>query len=175
MSRTVTPFAYKRDDHVGQPVQAALALADQLRVEGAVPVPRGGQIEVADLGAQPFRGRPVAGVPRPLTGRVALLIAQMIGQLDPQTRLQRASQHLREEPALPGQPQLTGVDLGHHLVEQAGLDHRIDRLPRRLGLRHRRLTERALRLRPDRAGSPAAAIWDSSCAHSPSGLLTQTI
>src|ERR1700710_516389 len=81
MSRIVIPPGVGGDDHVRQAADAALALRHQPRVEGGVTVPRGGQIDVADLGLQPFRRGAVPGVPRPVTGPVMLLIAQMVGQL----------------------------------------------------------------------------------------------
>ena len=62
------------DDHVRQAVQPSLTLAHQLGVEAAVAVPRGGQVDVADLGTQPFRAGPVAGIARPVPGPVMLLI-----------------------------------------------------------------------------------------------------
>jgi hypothetical protein len=43
--------------------------------------------------------------------------------------------HLREESALPGQGQLAGVHSAHELVEQARIEHLVDRLPGRAWLR----------------------------------------
>lgn len=53
------PMSEVKPLRVGKPVQAALTLPNQLRVKTAVTVPRGGQVDVADLGAQPFRRCPV--------------------------------------------------------------------------------------------------------------------
>ena len=59
MSRTVIPFAYKLMIMSLEPVKAPLTLADQLRLEGAVAVPRGSQVEIADLVPSRLRRRPV--------------------------------------------------------------------------------------------------------------------
>jgi hypothetical protein len=46
----------------------------------------------------------------------------MVTELGAQTTLQDGLDHLRQEPALPGQAQIAGINLGHHVIEQARLD-----------------------------------------------------
>ena len=134
------PARIQADDHVAQPADPALPLRHQPRVEAAVAVPRRGQIEVADLGAQPLRGDPVPGVARPVPGRVMLLIAQMIGQLRLQPGLQHPLHQLRQEPALPGQLHPALIDPVHQLVQEPPVEEPIHRLLRRplrtIRLRH---------------------------------------
>src|SRR5918994_1284325 len=125
------PTRIEADDHVRQPADPALTLRHQPRVEGAVPVPRGGQLQITDLGAQPFTRRPVPGVPRPAPRRIVLLIAQMPGQLSLQTGLQHPLHQLRQKPALPGQLDPTLIDPVHQLVQETLIKKPIDRLLRR--------------------------------------------
>jgi hypothetical protein len=80
-----------------------------------------------------------------MPGPVTLLITQVVGQLGGQTGLEHPLDHLRQEPALAGQPQLPGVGLGQHPIQQPRLDHGVHRLTSRILLRHRRLTERSTR------------------------------
>jgi hypothetical protein len=56
-------------------------LGDQLRLEGAVPVPGHPDLDLADLGVHLLRRPPVAAVARPAARRVARLITQVLGQL----------------------------------------------------------------------------------------------
>src|SRR5215212_8664794 len=56
------PPGIQADDHLRQPADPPLALRHQPRLKGAVTVPRGSQINIADLGAQPFTRGPVPGV-----------------------------------------------------------------------------------------------------------------
>ncbi|MFD0486762.1 hypothetical protein ACFQ0O_38410 [Saccharopolyspora spinosporotrichia] len=54
----------------------------------------------------------------------------MIGHLGLQTPLEHGFDQLGQKPALPGQRQPAPVDGVHHPIEQACLDHLIDRVPR---------------------------------------------
>src|ERR1700750_246641 len=58
------PPAIQRQDLVVEPLEATLALADDLRLEAAVPVPRRVQRDLAVLGDQRLRTRPVAACGR---------------------------------------------------------------------------------------------------------------
>ena len=80
------------------------------------------------------------GLPRPAGS--PRLVAQVLGQLGGQTALEHRLDHLREEPALPGQRELAGVDPVHQLVEQPRIEHVVDRLPGRTRLRRFRDTQR---------------------------------
>jgi hypothetical protein len=134
------PARVEADDHVAQTADPALALRHQLRIEGSVAVPRGGQVEVPDLGAQPLIGDPVPGVTGPLPRRVMLLIPQMTGQLRLQTGLQHPLHQLRQEPALPGQLHPALIDPIHQLIQEPLIQEPIHRLlrrpPRTIRLRH---------------------------------------
>jgi hypothetical protein len=133
------PTRVQRDDHVVQAAGAAGALGHQPGLEHAGPIPRHGQPHVTDLGGQGLGRGAVARVRDAPPGRVALLIAQVPGQLGLQGTLEHRPDQLGQKPALPGQRQPTGIDLIHHRVQQPGLDHVVDRIPRRrhrLRLRH---------------------------------------
>ena len=126
------PARVQRDDHLVEAAGAAGALGDQPRLEACRPGPAGtssrtGPTSVCSVfGVAPLRE---FGAAPP--GRVALLVAQVLGQLGGQAALQHRLDHLRQEPALPGQRQLAGVDPVHQLVEQPGIEHLVDRLPGR--------------------------------------------
>jgi len=106
------------DHDLVDPIQAALALAHDLGLVGAVAVPRHVQIERACLGDQLLRGVAVAAVSRPVPGRVADLVAEVIGQLFGQRPLEHGLGHLLEQAALAEQLHalLTGL-----LDERLGL------------------------------------------------------
>lgn len=53
----------------------------------------------------------------------------MRGLLGGQAAFEHRFDHLREEPAVAGQYELTGVRAGLDLVQQAGIDHRVHRVP----------------------------------------------
>jgi hypothetical protein len=59
-----------------------------------------------------------------------LVITQVVAQLGLQAPFEDPLDHLRQEPALTGQPQSTVIDTGHQVIEQPGLDHLIDGLTR---------------------------------------------
>jgi hypothetical protein len=125
------PTRIQRDDHlVEAAAEAAGPLGHQPRLERRRAVPRHVQPDRADLGQHRLRGAPVAGVRRPPTGRVALVVAEVITELDRQAPLEHGLDQFREEPSLPGQPQPGGVDLAQQPLHQLV----IDQLPRR----HRR-------------------------------------
>ena len=126
------PARVQRDDHLVEPAGPPGALGDQARLERAGPVPWGRQSHVADLGGQRLGRRAVAGVGAPPARRVALLVAEMLGQLGRQAPLEHRLDHLGQKPALAGQLQVAGVNLGHQLIEQAGINQLPDR---RTGIR----------------------------------------
>ena len=105
------------DDHVVQAVQTTLALADQPRGERAGPVPGHVDGERADLGLDRLRRRAVTGIGPLDRGRLALLIAQMAGQLGPQTPLQGRLEQRRQQPVGPGDGDLTSIDPGEQIVQ----------------------------------------------------------
>ena len=124
------PAGVEADDHLLQPADTARALGHQPRLEGAGTIPWRVQLDLADLAGHRFRGRAVAGVADRPTDPFAMLIAQMLGQLGLQPTLQDRLDHLRQEPALPGQRKPALIDALEDMVEQPGLDHLVDRGPR---------------------------------------------
>ena len=143
------PARIQRDDHL---VQAAadppLALGHQPRLERRVTVPRGVQLHRADLAPQRLRGRPVVGVRAAPPGRVALLVTEVIGQLDLQPAFEHRLDHLRQEPARPGQPQHIPVHRLQQPVQKRLVQQLRTQRPRRrhlvlrrpIPIRHRTLT-----------------------------------
>src|SRR5690606_2261416 len=67
---------------------------------------------------------------RPTPGRIALLVAQVCGLLGRQAPLEHGFDHLWEEATVAGQRELSRIDLRHDLIQQAGLDHAVHRVPR---------------------------------------------
>ncbi len=138
MSRTVIPPAYSEMIMSSRPPSAARALRHQPRLERPARS-RGtssgtGPTSVATV----FGVRAVARVRRTPPGRVALLIAQMLGQLGRQPPLQHRLDHLRQEPALTGQRQLPSRGPRHHLIEQSRRHQLPHHLPgRRIRQLHR--------------------------------------
>jgi len=125
------PARVQRDDHVVEAAGPADPFRDQPWLERPGPVPRHRQRDVADLGGHRLGRRAVARVGRTPPGRIALLIAQVLGELGLQPALEHRLDHLGEEATLPGQRQTTGVDALHQLVEQAGVEHVVNHIARR--------------------------------------------
>ena len=117
----------QRQDRLVEPVDAPGVLGHHHRLERAGPVPWGRQSHVADLGGHRLGRGAVPGVGAPPARRVALLVAEMLGQFGGQAPLEHRLDHLGQEPALAGQLQVAGVNLGHQLVEQAGINQLPDR------------------------------------------------
>lgn len=125
------PARVQADDHVSQPADLPFALGHQPGLEGRVPVPRNVQRYRLDLGMHRLRGRPIPGIRQHPTRRVAFPVTQMRGQLGAQPTLENGLDHFRDETAIPGQLQVAVVDPAHQVVQQAGVQHVLDRLPRR--------------------------------------------
>ena len=90
-------------DLVVEAVEPGLALGDQLRLEAAGPVARDRDLDLAVLGQDRLRARPVAAVAAAAAGRVALLVAKMLGQLRTKRALDQRLLQLLEKPVLAGQ------------------------------------------------------------------------
>jgi len=118
------PTPIQGDDAVVEPVQPGLALPHDPRVEGAVTVPRNGQLDRADLGQQPLRGAPVPAVARAPTGRVVLVIAQMDRQLLTQSPLEHGPGELGQQPVRAEEFHPLGVSARQQLVGELVIDHR---------------------------------------------------
>ena len=144
MSRDRHPAGVEADDHLVEPAEPARALGHQPRGEATVAVARGGQLDVADLGRHRLRRRAVARVRERAASAVALLIAQMLGQLGLQPALERGLDQPGNEALSAGQVELAGIDLGEDLIQRpeaaisaatsaplfgSFLGHKVHRLP----------------------------------------------
>lgn len=134
------PAGVQADDHLVQPTDPSGALGHQRRGERAVPIPRGVQVDHADLGGDPARGDPVAGVARAVAGRVVLLVPQMVGQLSTHTPLQDGLEHLGQEPARAGQRDTPLISGRQELINQLVVEHLPPQLPSRRALLSAALT-----------------------------------
>jgi hypothetical protein len=72
---------------VVESVEPRLPLGDQLRFETAGPIARHRNLDLAILGQNRLRTRPVAAVAFAAACRIALLVAEMVGQLRPERSL----------------------------------------------------------------------------------------
>jgi hypothetical protein len=77
--------------------QPGLALADQLGVKRALAVARSPDRHLAELGLERLGRRAIALVARAARRRLPGRIAQLLGQLRPQRRLDHAARQLREQ------------------------------------------------------------------------------
>jgi hypothetical protein len=98
----VRPLAYSDKIAVTGPADPRV-LRDHQRLEAAGPVPRHRDPHRPGIGVHRLRRMPVPHVRRPAPGRVALVIAQVIGQLGLQRRLQHHLRDRGQQPAGPGQ------------------------------------------------------------------------
>ena len=110
------PAAVQREDLVVEPLEAALALSDDLRFEAPVAIPRSVDRHLSLLGNQRLRRRPVTRV-APATGRLVMgLVAEMVGQLDLHRPLHQPLSQLGQQAAGPGDL-LLGPRAGEQLVD----------------------------------------------------------
>ena len=90
-----------RQDLVVQARQAGLALGHQPRRKARVTVTRRADRDVAEIGRERLRGRPVADVGRAAGRRLARPVAQVLAQLAAQRGLDHPARELRDQPAGP--------------------------------------------------------------------------
>ena len=90
-------------DLVIEAIEPGLPLGDQLRLEAAGAIARHGNLDLAILRQDRLRARPVAAVAGAPAGGIALLVAQMLGQLGPKRSLDQPLLQLFEQPILAGQ------------------------------------------------------------------------
>ncbi|BCL25110.1 hypothetical protein GCM10017668_69530 [Streptomyces tuirus] len=101
----MSPCRGQRQRHLVDPGQPPLPLPDDLRLERARSVTRHLDLDRPDVGQHGLGPAPVAGVAAAPAGRIVLLIAEVIGDLAFQRRLQDPLGQLLQQPALPGQLQ----------------------------------------------------------------------
>src|SRR6266540_5287598 len=80
-----------------------LALGDQLRLEAAGAVAWDRNLQLAILGQHRLRACAVAAIAAATAGGVALLVAEVFGQLRPKRALNQGSLELFEKPVFAGQ------------------------------------------------------------------------
>jgi hypothetical protein len=95
----------QRQDHLIHPRQPALPLAHQLRLEGAGHITRHPHLDRADVGHHGLGTAAVTTVAAVLADRVVLVVAEVIGDLTFQGRLQHPLGQLLQQPSLTGQLQ----------------------------------------------------------------------
>ena len=83
--------------------EVRLAFGDQLRLEAARPIARHRNLDFAILGQHRLRAHPVAAVALAASCRIALLIAEMLGQLRSKRSLDQRLLELLEKPIFPSQ------------------------------------------------------------------------
>lgn len=129
----------QRDDHVIEPTDAARALGHQSRSERAVAVTRHLQGHRTGLGVHCLGRAAVAGIGQLPADRVALLIAQMVGQLRGQPTFEGELDRSRQQTALTGQSYLAGIDLRQQIIDCTRSPKRLCHLDRRASLNQRHI------------------------------------
>ena len=86
-----------------KPSKRVWPFGDQLRLEAAGAIARNRDIDLAILGQDRLRAGAVAAVAAAAAGRIALLVAEMLGQLGPKRTLDQRLLQLLEQPVLSGQ------------------------------------------------------------------------
>jgi hypothetical protein len=113
----------QREDQLVDTVQAALALADDLGLEGPVPVTGHVELDRADLGHHRLRSLPVARIRGRSAGGVVFRVAEVLIQL----ALERGLQHPLGQPAQqtagPGQGDPVGLGLVNQPLGELGVVH----------------------------------------------------
>ena len=125
------PARVEREDLVVEPLKAALALADDLRLKAAVTVAGRVDLDLPVLGDQRLRGRAVARVPRAAGRLLMRLVADVVGQLDLHRALHQPLGQLGQQPAGPGDL-LLRRGAGEQLVDHLVADPPVGRHPERL-------------------------------------------
>ncbi|GGP65236.1 hypothetical protein GCM10010185_42450 [Saccharothrix coeruleofusca] len=108
----------QRDDHLVDTGEALLPLGHDPRFELGVAVARHVDLHRPDVGEDRLGAGAVARVAGTPPGRVVLVVAQVVGDLAFQGRLQQPLGQLLQHPALTGELQATGADPADQLVNQ---------------------------------------------------------
>jgi hypothetical protein len=112
------PAGIEREDLLVEPLEPPLTLTNDLRLEAAVAVSRGVDLDWPVLGDQRLRCRTVAGVSR-AAGRLQVrLETEVVGELDLHRALNQPLRQLRKQPARPDDL-LLPVNAGEQLVDDA--------------------------------------------------------
>jgi hypothetical protein len=111
---------------VVEPVEPRLPLGDQLRFETAGPIAWHRNLDFAILGQHRLRTRTVAAVAFAATCRIALLVAEMVGQLRPERALDQRLLQLFEKTAISSQVFRLFI-VSKKLIQQLRCNRRIGR------------------------------------------------
>src|SRR5439155_5168717 len=116
----------EREDLVVEPLEAPLPLADDLRLEAALAIPRRFDPHRSVLGRKRLRRRTVAGVTGAAGRLLMRLVAEMLGQLRRHRPLNQPLRQLRKNAA--GADDLllragTGKQLVDHLLREPVANH----------------------------------------------------
>ena len=116
----------QRQHHLIDPRQPPLPLADDLRLERAIAVPRHPDRHLAAaLGQHRLSPGAVTHIPGLAGRRAVLVMAQVLGQLLVQRRLQHRLGQLLEQPIRAGQRQAPLPGPGHQLLRHLFLSGRL--------------------------------------------------
>jgi hypothetical protein len=109
------------------PLQAALALADNHRLEAGITVPGHLDVDRADLGDHRLGPLPVAGVAPVAALRRVTVVAEVIGHLHLERGLQHLLREVPQQPARADQAQPFRAGLLHQPASQVLAHHRLHR------------------------------------------------
>jgi hypothetical protein len=112
------PLGRQRQHHLIHPAQPPAPLGHHHRLERSRPVPRHLDLDRADLGEHRLGPGSVAGVPRMVPGRVVGCVADMVGHLALEHRLQHLLGQIGEQPDRTDQAHPVGLGPCHQLVGQ---------------------------------------------------------
>ena len=117
------------NDHRIEPIQTTLALTHQARGEGPGPVPGHLDLKRTHLRVHHLRRGSVPGIAARLAGWLALVVAQVLGQLSSQAPLQGLLDQGRQQAISPGHVHLPGINLLKQAVQSPGLAQLVDHIP----------------------------------------------
>ena len=112
------PLGRQRQHHLIDPAQPPAALGHHRRLERARPVPGHVDLDRADLSQHRLGPRPVARVPRMMPSRIVGCVADMVGHLPLEHRLQHLLGQIGQQPARADQTHPVRLGPGHQLVGQ---------------------------------------------------------
>src|ERR1019366_1052643 len=95
------PSRIHRDDLVVETGKSRLAFADDLRLVTAVAIPRGLQRHLPEIALERLGGSAIDRVAAVITGRIVLLVAEMVGHLNLHRAFQQRLGQLLQQTVFP--------------------------------------------------------------------------